>query len=229
MAFETATGSNRTNSSGQAPRNVTLRGSLTYSNVIPAGGTLQIPAAGNEFYVQVTTGTINIQPDNGVSNPYDSGTGLQLDLSNSFSLLQVKNPNAFAVVFQIFVGFDQFIDRRLYLNQNLTPQITIPTVPLSGSTVILIPDLGGSQQTVDGVKWNLIQRSNLLVGNADSGATYILQRKTAPVTTAPFPGFPIYPLTSFNIASTGDFSMSAGGGAMLAYVFETYSALRATD
>lgn len=226
--FPTAQGSNRSNSSGQAPRNPTSRGSLTYSNVIPAGGTLQIPAAGNEFYVTVTTGTIQIQPDNGVANPYDSGTGLQLDLSNSFSLLQVKNNNAFAVVFQIFVGFDTFIDRRLYINQNLTPQITIPTVALSGSTIVLIPDLGGSQQTVDGVKWNLIQRTSVLVGNADTGATYILQRKTSPVTSAPFPGFPVYPLTSLNVQSTGDFSMSAGGGPMNVYIFETYSALLAS-
>src|SRR5690348_9933812 len=105
--------SNRVNSGGESLPTVKSRSSLFYANVIAPGATLVVPAAGTQFYMTVATAPISIRPSGGVFNDYVQGTGLQLDLSNAFSLLEIKNNNAAAAVFQMFVGFDQYIDKRL--------------------------------------------------------------------------------------------------------------------
>lgn len=222
-------GSNRLNSSGSSLGTVKNRSSQFITNIVPAGGTLPVPCNGTQFYVTVATATINIRPSDGVFNNYVAGTGLQLLEVNAFSLLEVQNTNAFPVVFQIFVGFDQFIDKRIFLALNNTPQVINPTAPTpSALTVINIPDLTNQQFTdINGKKWYAIARTALLIFNPDGGATLTLQKFGALTSTGPAVAM-IYPTTSLNLPVSGSYTINAGGGAINAVVSEIYQALAAT-
>lgn len=229
-ALGVAQGNNRLNSSGQSLGNVKSRTSLTYTNVVPAGGTLEVPAAGTQFYLIFSTAALNIRPSGGVFSPYQQGTGLQLVEANAFNLIEVQNLNAGPVVFQLFIGFDQFIDNRLVLDQSLTPTVAYPTYPVaSAGTAVAINDLSTLSFTdINGKKWFAIQRLSIIVCNPDTGVTLNLQKSAAATSNGPSIAV-IYPQTSLNLPVSGNYSLSTGGGAINAIVSELYQAIAATN
>lgn len=222
-----AQGSNRVNSQGgiiPSPRN---RTSLYYSNIVAAGATLPIPCSGTQFYVIIATLPVNIRPAGGIFNSYEKGTGLQLDPTNAFDLLEVQNPNAVAVVFQIFVGFDGFIDNRLILVQSANQQVVYGTYPVSNaSATINITDISGSPFTdVNGNRWYALARVCIIVFNADSGTTYALQKASATASTDASVGI-IQPLQNVRFDYSGNYRIRAGG-VINVIVSEIYEAIPA--
>jgi hypothetical protein len=201
---------------------------------IAAGDTVTLSQRGTEFYLVVCTGSVNIRARGknagaGDFNEYpQQGTGNKS--SSPFDFIDVQNPNAFAVVLAIWVGFDSYIDRRLILVQQTQYNVVYETSPVTeSSTKILIPDIsGGTFTDGDGNEWLAISRVALLVSNPDTAATIVLQSGLDPDTVPPFPGFYIYPQTSLNIGASGDFSISVGGGDINATVWEIYNAIAAT-
>ena len=165
MFYPVATNSNVTNSQGKALGTLKARSSVFISTSVPANSTLNLPASGTQFYLTAASAPISIRPDTGIGNLYSQGTGMQLDLVNTFSILEITNDNAFAVSFQIFVGFDQFIDKRLYLLDSQQPQVVNPTYPVpNAANVINIPDLSGQAFTdINGGKWLAVARSSIIV------------------------------------------------------------------
>lgn len=224
-----ATGSNRTNSSGRSLGTVLSRTSITINNIVPANSILQVPCAGTQFYVVVQTAPISIRPSGGVFNVYEQGTGLQLEEINAFQLLEVKNENAFAVVFSIFVGFDQYIDNRLILTNTGQQLVANPTYPVvSAAATVAITDLAGSQFTdINGDDWYALSREAIYIFNPDPGVTLLLQLAGSVVSNGPAVAI-IYPVTSLRYAASGDYSLSVGGGNINAIVSELYSAIPAT-
>lgn len=228
-----ATGNNRTNSSGLPLASLRARGSQYITNIIPAGTTanpavLPVPAAGTQFYVLFASAPIGIRPSGGIFDTYSQGTGLNLDIENQFNLLEVSNSNPFPIVFQIFVGFDSYIDNRLILANSLTPAVVYPTYSTASSaTDIAINDLSGQAFVdINGKKWYAVQRAAILVFNPDTGVTLFVQAKGAATSSGPAVGV-VYPQTSLNLPITGDYAISVGGGAINAIVSEIYTALAA--
>lgn len=222
-----AKGNNRINSSGAALPTIKSRTSLTYKNIVPAGGTLPIPAAGTFFYVQVATAPVKIRPSDGVFVEYEQGTGLNLDLVNSFSQLEVRNDNAAAVVVVIFVGFDGFIDNRLILQNGLLQSAVYPTYPVASAAVsIAITDRSGTQFTdSNGLNWYAIARQSILIFNTDTGVTLLLQKSMAAVAADPSIAA-IYPQTSLNYPAAGNWKIIQAAP-VNAIVSETYLAVLA--
>jgi len=203
----------------------------TSSNGQITPGQQQIMAAGSRFYVRACSAPVLIQSQRagnvGAQNLFGAAQGQTV--SEGFEQLNVSNPTTVPIVALIWVGFEDFINDQLVLDTVATPDIVYPTSPLTGTTLIAIPDQSGNKVSINNKNWYLLSRVAVLVGNPDTGATYILQsvNSTNAVVVAPFPGFPIYPQTSVNIPAAGDFCISAGGGPINAYAWEIYNAFAA--
>lgn len=225
IATPVAKGSNRLNSNGQFPSGV-AKSSLFYNTIIAAGDTLPIPAAGDYFYLTFAGAALNIRPAGGNFNEYVQGTGLALKNGNTFNQLEVQNTNAFPVVAQIFVGFDEFIDKRLILNQVQQPSVAYPTYPTANSaTSVAIKDLSGTSfNDINGNSWIAISRAGIYISNLDGGVTLLLQHKGATGATG-VAVLGIQPLTSIVYPCAGDYALNNGGGAINAIVSEIYSAI----
>jgi hypothetical protein len=204
------------------PAGVTVNGQVT-------PGEVPIAAAGSRFYVIVTSATIYLQPlragNVGATNPFNNGQGQPV--AGGFETLTAKNFNLFPVVALIWVGFDDFINDQLILANNATPNVTYPTQPISATPVtgtVAIPDLSGTTfLDINGKKWYALYRVSLIVSNFSSATTLLLQKAGAATSNGPSvllcpPQLPI----AHN--SSGDFSLSVGGGAVPAIVSEIYAA-----
>jgi hypothetical protein len=198
---------------------------------INAGDTVPIPQRGTQFYLQISTGTVNIRARAGSAGAGDfslftQGTG---DKSkNPFDIVEINNPNAFPVVLQIWIGFDDFIDNRLILSNATIPNVTYPTQPDDTATNIPIPDLsGGPFLDLNGNKWLALFRIAIIISNTSTGTTLLLQKFGSVVANGPAAVIiPAGLVIGHN--SSGDFSMSVGGGVIPAIVSEIYQAIQAT-
>lgn len=217
---------NRTNSMGRSLGTVKSRTSLFVANSIPAGQTIPIPIAGTQFYVTALTATVSIRPSGGIFNEYEVGTGLQLQEINAFDLLEIRNDNAFPVVFQLFVGFDQFIDKRLILDLVSQPAVTVATYPVpNAATVVNITDLTGQPVTdINGGTWYALARIAICVFNTDTGVTLLLHKANATSSSDPAVAA-IFPVTGLNFPSSGDYRLTTGGGNINAVVSEIYQCI----
>ncbi len=220
----TANGSNRTNTSNQFTSN---RGatSLTINQVIPANAGVPISVSGSFFYVTVATATIDIRPGGGAFNPYTPGTGLNVGAGNEFGLLEVKNNNAFPVAFQLFVGFDGFIDNRVIIATGGAQPVGYPTYSVqSSASTINIVDLSGQPfADINGGLWYAVNRISLTVCNADTGVSLLLQKASATSSSDASIAF-IQPNTSYREQLVGNFRIRSGGS-INAIVNEIYSAI----
>lgn len=221
--FETATPAAPTNSQGIALPEVKSRGSRFYVNVVPAGGTLTVPMSGTQFYVTYATGIVTIRPSGGDFNDYESGTGLQLDLVNAFSQLDIKNNSANPIVFQLFIGFDGFIDNRLFLINGTQTVVAYPTYATPSSlTAVPINDISGTSFTdINGLEWYALQRQFFIVSNTDTGTTLLVQKAGASTSSGPAIAA-VFPETSIRLDVAGDYALSLGGAPINALVSDYY-------
>lgn len=222
-----ATGDNRQNSSGNfAATSPLSRTSIIYPIVVPANAVVPVPCAGTVFYVTVATAPVQIRPVSGVFNTYTNGKGLRLQPQNAFASLEVKNTNAFPVVVQLFVGFDEFIDNTLILantGQQLVARPTYPTASAAANVNIL--DISGSAfLDINGVSWYALQREAIYISNIDSGVTLLLQKLGSVVSNGPS-AIAIFPTSNLRYAASGDFCLNVGGGNINAIVSELYQAI----
>lgn len=223
-----AIGNNRSNTSGIALPSVATRTSIFVTNVVQPGKVLPVPVTGTTFYVTVATSKIKIRPRNGIFNEYMAGTGLDLDLVNAFDLLEVKNENAFPVVFQIFVGFDRFIDKRLILTQTGQGAVAFPTAPTANSVAVInIEDKSGNLFTdINGNDFYALWREEFVIFNLDTGATILVQKADTVVANDLAIGA-VYPVTAIRFPLSGNYRLNVGGGNINAIVHEVYQALPA--
>ncbi len=221
-AFGVARGTNRVNSSGIPLASQQARTSLFYSNIVPAGGTLTIPCAGTQFYFTVCTLPIQVRPSGGIFNVYSQGKGLQLLEINAFSQLEIKNTNANAVVFQLFVGFDGYIDNTLILNQSSgQADIVYATFPVvNAANDVAITDLSGTEiLDLNGNSYYALNRVAIIAANADGAAVYDIQNTAANKTIAL-----LQPLQTLRLDMSGNFRIVEGGPLNI-IVSEIYNAI----
>jgi len=219
---------NRLNTQGMPLGTFKNRRSTFVSGSLPAGETRQLAVSGSQFYITAASAPVTLRPSGGIFNSYQQGTGLQLQEVNAFSSLEVFNPLAVAVAFQIFVGFDQFLDNRLYLVNQAQPIVAFPTYPTPNSAAsIAINDLAGGPFTdINGGKWYAISRVAIIICNTDTGVSYLLMKASA--TTSSDPAIAaVYPQTSLRLENSGNYKMATGGGNINAIVSELYQAIAA--
>lgn len=222
-----ATGDNRQNSSGNfASVGPLSRTSIIYPCVVPAGATVPVPGAGTNFYVTVATAPVMIRPLGGVFNTYTNGKGLRLQTINAFSGLEIRNTNAYPVVVQLFIGFDEFIDNTLILANTGQQLVANPTYPTaSAAAAVTINDISGTAfNDINGVAWYALQREAIYVSNIDSGVTLLLQKAASVVSNGPSV-IAIFPTSNLRYAAAGNYSLSVGGGNINAIVSELYQAI----
>jgi hypothetical protein len=222
----TAQGNNRTNTAGQLPTTGSRRTSSTISSYCPAGQTIQYPVAGSNFYLRASSSPIQIRPSNDVFDTYTPGTGKLVDESNLFSMIEVYNPNTFPVSYSIFVGFGEFIDRRLIIETDLILPVPKPTYSPTPAVAgpILIPDISGSPfLDANGNNWLALNRLAIYIDNLSASNIDLLN--AASTDTNPFPILgTVFPGTTRTFPYSGDYSLLVGASAIEAVVTELYSA-----
>lgn len=230
IAPPVAGGNNRVNTQGVTLPDKRNRTSNVFNQSVAAGQTLPIPCVGTQFYVLFTSAPINIRPSRGSFNPYNTGQGLQLDEETAFNQIELQNTTANAIVVSVFVGFQDFIDRTLILNNVTNPAVAFPTYPTpNAANVININDLSGTGFTdVNGKKWIAVNRVAILVFNLDTGATYLVQLKGANTSSGKAIAAS-FPTTGLRLDVTGDYAMATGGGNINAIVSEIYNAIPSTS
>jgi hypothetical protein len=218
--------SNLSTTQGAAPFSAKNRTSLTVPLSVPANSTMPLPVSGTQFYLVVATDTVDIRPSGGVFNTYSQGKGLQLTLENAFSMLEIKNDHPFPVVVAIFVGFDDFIDKTLIINQSFEKQVAYPTYPTANAAASIdFVDLSGQLfQDINGNEWFALSREAIYVSNLDTGVTLLLAESGATNPTDPAT-IAIFPTTSLRYPTAGDFTITTGGGNINAIASEIYYAI----
>jgi hypothetical protein len=228
-APEVVNGNNRVSTQGRAPSNRDGRGSVRVANIIGANGFLKIPSQGTQFYFRTLTAPILVKETGGVFSTYAQGEGLNVVVENAFDLVELKNPNNFPVVFELFIGFGGFIDNKLIFAWNNVPNVAFPTQPTAGATNINIVDKSGTAiQDVNGNKFYALQRLAIVVSNIDAGNTYLIQKLGSVAPNGPAIAA-VFPTTSIRLDVGGDYCMNVGGGAINVIVSEIYAAIPATQ
>lgn len=224
---------NRANTQGKPPiaggnKAIVGRGSAQFNNLLPPGGFLEMPISGTQFYILAATGPVLIRASTGVYNQYTTGQGLEVDIANAFDKLTIQNPSSTNnLVYSIFVGWDNFIDKTLILNTVTTPNVIYPTYPtaLSAATID-IPDRSASAFTdINGGQWYALQRVCISFFNVDTGITFLVQKAGALTGTGPAVGA-VYPQTSLRLDASGHYSVNIGGANINAIVSEIYQAIQ---
>lgn len=215
---------------GIAPRGKRAKASQVITNVVAANSTLPLMVSGSEYYVIVASAPIQLRPSAagsvGFFDSHTPGTGKVLGELNAFDMLEVKNENAFAVIFQIFVGWDEYIDKRLILANQSTPQVAYPTytTPSSAALVDITDRAGQAFTDINGGRWYALNRVAIIISNTDSGVTLLVQRAATVVANGPAIAA-VQPLTSIRLDVSGNYRLHLGGAMINAIVSEIYAAL----
>jgi hypothetical protein len=204
------------------PPAVILNGQVVTPGEAPAA------QAGNQFYVLACSAPVSIQPvrggGTGAINSFQNGQGEKVP--NGFDTLRVLNYSPVPVVCLIWIGFTDFINDQLVLAQTTVLNVAFPTYATADSgTQVNITDLSGTVITdINGQEWGAIVRVAILVFNADSGVTLLLQKAGSVVANGPAVGI-IYPLTPVRFDFSGNYCLSVGGGPVNAIVSEIYQCI----
>jgi hypothetical protein len=148
-----------------------MSGGTTFSVLIGPGQSINLPCAGTQFYVVACPGQVWIDYGQG-SSPYSQGTGAQSGAP--ISLLRIRNPASNQTVVQVYVGYDDYVDKRL-VPLSYQPGVVIVQNPNfvasdgnpPNPNYCNFDDLSGTIQTslTDGFKYFLVARLNLIVSN----------------------------------------------------------------
>lgn len=215
---------------GIAPGGIRAKGSQVITNVVAANGTLPLRVSGSQFYMLTASAAVDIRPmaagSVGFFDTIVTGTGKNFGNVNAFEQLEVKNNNAFAVIFSLFIGWDDYIDKRLIVASNTNPQVIFPTYQVpSSAAVVNINDLSGQAFVdINGGKWYAVNRVAIQIFNPDTGVTLLLQKAGSVVGNGPAIGI-IYPQTSLRIDASGNYCLQLGGANINAIVSEIYNAV----
>jgi hypothetical protein len=156
--------------------------SQTITVTVAANGSSPVNLQGNQFYVVACNAPVLIQTysggSSGVQNLYGTAQGTWPQ-QNDFTNLQITNPNNFACVVRLWVGYDSFRNDQLTLINSAYSQVAYPTYPVANSaSTINILDLSGSIfADVNGKQWGALQRVCIQCFNLDSGNTFLLYKQ----------------------------------------------------
>jgi hypothetical protein len=200
-----------------------------FSTILAAGATLPIPGTGSSFYFDTLSSQIQarawINGTPGTFANYVQGTGLDIDplkTGATYQTLEIFNPNAFAVVVGLRIGFLGFIDNRVILPTQQTVGVTYPTYAAPNTSAdILIPDLSNQIITdVNGVKWLAISRSAIRLSNLSNVVQPIYGADGVSVVDEIIGG------TAYYLPSAqGTFRVKTAGGNFNGSISETYNAI----
>lgn len=196
------------------------------NNVVPSEQS--IAQSGTRFYVLSASSPVTIQPVRagaiGASNQF--GTAQGQPVLDGFDTLTVRNYSMFPTVALVWVGFDDFIDNQLVLNNTAFTNAVMPTYPIpNAATAVIINDLSGQAFTdINGKRWGAIARIALQIFNSDGGVTLLIQRKGASTSSGAAIGV-VFPLTGITLPVQGDYALNNGGGNVNAVVSEIYAAI----
>src|SRR5271166_5142655 len=192
---------------------------------IPAGQTQRANGSGVQFYLVVATASVNIRPLGGDFVNYPQGTGL--NVAKQFAYLEIQNFNAFPVVVSVWIGNDDFIDKRLILANSQTPNIPYPTYPIAnaGNFINIVDLSGGSFKDINGTLWLALFRVSILISNLSAGS-YLLGGDS-PTGASTGTAIGIIPPTPVPVRYdiSGNYTINTGGGAVNMIVSEVYSSI----
>jgi len=179
---------------------------------------------GVAFYLTLATGPLWIQPSGGSMDQYSQGTGKRSDESRPFTQLQIVNKTPNPVIFSVWVGWGDYIDNRVIMNNPMISNVVVPTSPIVNSTNnINIPDLGGAPiLDIDGVTWLALTRTEICVSNYDIATTYTVEGMNAPHA----PVWAVHPLTDVSRNVNGNFRIHIPSSTINAIVSEVYQAIK---
>jgi hypothetical protein len=205
---------------------------MSFSQVVGPGQTLPVQLSGAEFYFTVLTGPVFCRPNpGGTFNQFVQGQGLR----GNFTSLEIQNPGANAVVFQVFATPAEFIDRRLIPDP--LSQSIVKAVPTDGWKEIEAetygyawPDLSGTTfQDAEGNSWMATRRNLVSIQCLNPGDSIRLKTvdkdgdMLAIIQTEPAAGGVLSP--PWTLQAAGDFYLVLSTAATSAPCFEIYSAL----
>jgi hypothetical protein len=203
---------------------------LSYSGIIGPGQTLPLSLTGTNFYFPTVTLPVFARPTGGAFCQYVQGTGLEVPAG--FSGIEINNPNAVPVTFQIFAGFADFIDHRIVANLNVQAVVN-PTALAAwvdhgapfGYT-LTVPDLSGTQFTdASGKLWTAIVRTSLSFQSGSSAATVVaVGANLGEVGFQQILSIPANSTEQFVFPASGNFYFQQGADNS-AEVFEIYQAV----
>lgn len=224
-----ATGNNRVSSQGNITASTAGQASRIIATSIAAGATIPFAVAGTQFYLAAASAAVNIRQHGGEFVSYVQGTGLQVKQGKAFDSMEVSNPHAFPVVIQLFVGFDGFIDNRVFNVSQTTPSVAFPTYKTATSApAVAITDLSGQGFfDINGVAWLALARIAIVISNLDTGVTVLVQATGALTSSGPAIAA-VFPLTSWVEGLSGNYSLNVGGGNINCLVHEIYQAIPPT-
>lgn len=224
-----ATGNNRVSSQGQLSSVTVGQASRIIATSIAANTTIPFAVAGTQFYLAAASAAVLVRQHGGEFVSYVQGTGLQVKQGKAFDAIEVSNPHAYPIAIQLFVGFDGFIDNRVFNNSLTTPAIAFPTYKQASSApAVAITDLSGQGFfDVNGVAWLALSRIAIVISNLDTGVTVLVQKSGA-VTANGDAIAAVFPLTSWQEPLSGNYSLNVGGGNINCLVHEIYQAITPT-
>lgn len=130
-----ATATNAISSANTAPKKKG-QGGMLYPFIIQAAGAganavlpvIPVPLPGSNFYVVSASGTVNIRPQGGQFLAYQPATGQSVAEGSEFPMLEIQNPNNFAVSGVLWIGYAGYIDNRLQqFGGQGSPTIFVPS------------------------------------------------------------------------------------------------------
>lgn len=87
---------------------------------VAAGGVFPIFQYGQTFYLLRCTAPVEIKTNLTPEKPYRKGTGEIFVEELRFDRVEIRNPNAFTVRVDIWIGFGRYIDSRIEVQENYT-------------------------------------------------------------------------------------------------------------
>lgn len=234
------TGDARLNSSGLAGQYVDQTSGY-FSGLLAPGANIPVARPGTTFYVTFCSLPVSIRPAGGLFNTYVQGTGIELLPQNAFDRLEVTNNNSVTVSFQLFIGFDRFVDKRLYLPQELDNVAVDKNYSggeifdLSGQQFSSFVNIDGSIPVTNGVspQYIAIKRTSLKIFNnttVGTVKTLILTQSgytpTGIITTRKIGAIQSQTSETFiNLANRIDIGWDISATPIF-YVLETYQAIK---
>jgi hypothetical protein len=216
------------------------RTAQTIPLILPAATTLngqiqpaEIPivATGNVFYLRSANGELDITPFRagaaGTENTFGVGQGREV--GNGFENLSIKNFNLFPVVGLLWIGWDNFINNQLIIDNAQQPQIGFPTYPIPNSATSLnITDRSGQAiNDINGGQWLALYRIAIMIFNLDTGTTSLLFKTGGSPGSPAIAAIPPAPLP-IRLDLAGNFTINNGGSNLNMIVSEIYACISPT-
>lgn len=173
------------------------RASTVVQAIIPANGLYPVNQYGNRFYFRIASSGVLVRSGQGVEKPYIKGQGENYaNLGVTFNRLEIRNPNAFDVFVQVWVGFGEYLDSTYELIE--APSKYYPVIltgqEIAASAYVI---LNGNPSGVQ------LQRKAVIVSNNDLANSLII-KDVDPITNLPVTGgLAVFARTSIRLDVSG--------------------------